>query len=43
MENKYNFVVLTFAKIFETLSKLYIDEYSMKYIDNNKAVRVYDS
>ena len=43
MENKFNFVVLTFTKIFESLSKIYIDENTMQYIDDGKDVGVYDS
>ena len=43
MENKFNFTVLTFAKIFESISKIYIDEKTMQYIDDEKNVGVYDS
>ena len=43
MENKFNFVVLTFTKIFESLSKIYIDEKTMQYIDDGKYVGMYDS
>ncbi len=43
MENKFNFTVLTFSKIFEYINKLYINENDMKYIDNNSSVRVYNS
>ena len=43
MENKFNFVVLTFTKIFESLSKIYIDENTMQYIDDGKDVGMYDS
>ena len=42
MENRFNFTVLTYAKIFESLSKLFIDENSMKYLDNQKSVGIYD-
>lgn len=42
MENRFNFTVLTFAKIFESLSKLFIDESSMEYLDNQESVGIYD-
>ena len=42
MENRFNFVVLTFTKIFESLSKIYIDERTMQYIDDGKYIGIYD-
>lgn len=43
MANKFNFIVLTFTKILEEISKLYIDEQTMLYKENNEQVGIYDS
>ena len=42
MKNRFNFVVLTFTKIFESISKIYIDEKTMQYIEDGKNVGVYN-
>lgn len=41
MINKFNFIVLTFTKILEEISKIFIDEETMLYKDNKEVVGVY--
>ena len=41
VENPYNFTVFTFTKCLESISLLYINEYTMKYL-NDGDVGIYD-
>lgn len=43
MQDKFNFVIFTYTKILETVSSIYINEFQMKYIDDNTDVGIYDS
>ena len=42
MKNKYNFVVLIFAKVFEAISENFIDERTMTYLDNSQKIGIYN-
>ncbi len=42
VENPYNFTVFTFTKCLEAISMLYINEYTMKYLDDGTNIRIYD-
>jgi len=42
MNNRFNFIVFTYTKILETVSSMYINEFQMKYIDDNTDVGIYD-
>ncbi len=42
MNNKFNFAILSFSKSLETISNLFINEHTMKYIDNT-SIGVYNS
>ena len=42
MKDKFSFVVFTYTKILETISSIYVDEFQMKYINDNTDVGIYD-
>ena len=42
MEDKFSFVIFTYTKILEAISSIYVNEFTMKYLEDNTDIGIYD-